>query len=65
MFRHLWLIFAQTVTACIAVWFVVATLKPEWLASRPPPGGTVSVTQSAVPAGAAADGPRRVQPGQL
>ncbi|MFN0163303.1 MAG: trypsin-like peptidase domain-containing protein [Burkholderiales bacterium] len=35
MLRHLWLIFAQTATICIAVWFVVATLKPEWLPAPP------------------------------
>lgn len=31
--RRLWLIFAQTVTASLAVLFVVSTLKPEWLGS--------------------------------
>ena len=31
--RRLWLIFAQTVTICVAVLFVIKTLKPEWLAS--------------------------------
>ena len=30
--RRLWLIFAQTVTLCVAILFVVQTLKPEWLA---------------------------------
>jgi len=55
MFRHLWLIFAQTVTVCIALWFVVATLRPEWLALRPMTtttstnGGTVTVSQAAAP----------------
>ncbi len=29
--RRLWLVFAQTVTVLLAVWFVVATLKPAWL----------------------------------
>ncbi|MCU0990271.1 MAG: Do family serine endopeptidase [Xanthomonadales bacterium] len=33
--RRLWLIFAQAVTFSVAVLFVVQTLKPEWLASRP------------------------------
>jgi len=59
MFRHLWLIFAQTVTVCIAVWFVVATLKPEWGPAHPaasasasaPAGGTVTLSQSAPSAG--------------
>ena len=33
MYR-LWIIFAQTATVCLAVLFVVATLKPEWLPAR-------------------------------
>jgi serine protease DegQ len=56
MLRHLWLIFAQTVTVCIAVWFVVATLKPDWLALRPVAttssqagSSTVTVAQAAAP----------------
>ena len=33
MYR-LWLTFAQTATICLAVLFVVATLKPEWLPDK-------------------------------
>ena len=33
--RRLWLLFAQTVTVALALWFIVATLKPEWLARSP------------------------------
>jgi len=29
--RRLWLLFAQAVTVCIAVLFVVTTLRPDWL----------------------------------
>ncbi len=29
--RRVWLIFSQTVTVALALWFVVATLKPQWL----------------------------------
>ena len=29
--RRLWLLFAQTVTIGLALWFIVATLKPEWI----------------------------------
>jgi len=29
--RRLWLLFAQTVTVLVAVWFVLITLKPEWV----------------------------------
>ena len=32
MRRH-WLFFSQTVTVLLAAWFIVATLKPEWLRS--------------------------------
>ncbi len=32
--KRLWLIFSQTATLCLAVLFVVSTLKPEWLPSR-------------------------------
>jgi Do/DeqQ family serine protease len=31
MLRRLWSIFAQTATVCLAVLFVVTTLRPEWL----------------------------------
>ena len=61
MLRHFWLIFAQAVTVCLGAWFVVATLKPDWVAQRAPvtgtpaPGATsgaaVTLTQSATPAG--------------
>jgi serine protease DegQ len=32
--RKLWLLFSQTVTVCLAGYFVVATLKPQWLDNR-------------------------------
>ena len=32
MLNRLWLLFAQTVTILLAAWFVLITLKPEWLA---------------------------------
>ena len=43
--KKLWLVFAQTATICVALLFVVSTLKPEWLATRGvlPGGGTVTV----------------------
>jgi Do/DeqQ family serine protease len=46
--RRLWLIFAQAVTFSVAVLFVVQTLKPEWLASRP----SIVPLQEAPPASA-------------
>lgn len=33
MMRKLWLIFAQTATVCVAIIFIVTTLKPGWLPS--------------------------------
>jgi len=33
MKRH-WLLFSQMVTVLVAMWFVVATLKPEWVSRR-------------------------------
>ncbi len=42
--RRLWLLFAQTVTVCLGILFIVTTLRPEWLhgvpdASGPGPAG--------------------------
>ena len=58
--RRLWLIFAQTVTVCIAVLFVVKTLKPEWLAQLPASGGSVAevATVFEAPAGSEMQRPR-------
>ena len=50
--RRLWLLFAQTVTVALALWFVVSALKPEWLEGRPKqvqiggPGNGVPVLQA-------------------
>lgn len=44
--RRLWLLFAQTVTVALALWFIVATLKPEWLVREP---STVRLESTAVP----------------
>jgi len=48
--HRLWLIFAQTVTLCVAVLFVLQTLKPEWL-TRGTPGSTANIVsvQEAAP----------------
>lgn len=47
--RRLWLLFAQTVTVGLALWFIVATLKPEWLGSRPARQGATQSASSVVP----------------
>ncbi|MGZ3253687.1 MAG: 2-alkenal reductase, partial [Burkholderiaceae bacterium] len=28
--RRFWLLFAQTATVGLAIWFIVTTLKPDW-----------------------------------
>jgi serine protease DegQ len=46
--RRLWLLFAQTVTVGLAIWFIVASLKPEWTGA----GGSrraMQITTSSVP----------------
>jgi Do/DeqQ family serine protease len=55
--RRLWITFSQAATVCLAVLFVVATLKPEWLPARAP-GPQVAVMQQEVPAGGPASAPR-------
>ena len=53
--RRLWLIFAQTVTVCLAVFFVVSTIKPEWLPqsplTQPPVASIPQVSSAPTPAG--------------
>jgi serine protease DegQ len=47
--RKLWLIFAQTATMCLALLFVVATLRPDLLPSTPP-APVVTAKASGAPA---------------
>ena len=47
--KRLWLVFAQTVTVLLAAFFVVATLKPEWLNRRPTLAAVVPVLESITP----------------
>ena len=58
--KRLWLLFAQVVTVLLAAWFVVATLKPQWLGSlRSVPGstGTISILEAPPVSPAAAPAP--------
>ncbi|MDM0011430.1 trypsin-like peptidase domain-containing protein [Variovorax sp. J22P168] len=49
--KRTWLLFAQAVTILLAAFFVVATLKPEWVARRSGPlTGLVSVIEAPAPA---------------
>jgi serine protease DegQ len=57
--RRTWLIFSQAVTVAVALWFVVATLKPEWIRRDTVSGfpAAVSIIQApALPASSAAGG---------
>lgn len=67
--RKTWLIFSQAVTVAVAVLFVVATLKPEWL--RRAPGSvipTLTITETPVllsqehPPGSLAPAAKRASP---
>ena len=55
--KRLWLLFAQTTTVLLAAYFVVATLKPQWLARSPTADAAFSLPQGqagspgSVPAG--------------
>ena len=45
--KRLWLIFSQTATVILAAYFVVATLKPQWLGRLPGSVGAVVSMQEA------------------
>jgi serine protease DegQ len=66
--KRLWLLFSQTVTVLLAAYFVVGTLKPEWLGKRTTPGNAVSVIEApasgagAVPAGSYSPAAKRASP---
>jgi serine protease DegQ len=58
--KRTWLLFAQAVTVMLAAYFVVATLKPEWIGRRATSlGGVVSVIEAPVPS------PSAITPGSL
>ncbi|MEO8858247.1 MAG: trypsin-like peptidase domain-containing protein [Burkholderiaceae bacterium] len=44
--KRLWLLFSQTATVLLAAYFVVATLKPEWLGKPVTRVGTVALVQA-------------------
>src|SRR5690554_3996473 len=49
--RRLWLLFAQTVTVCLGVLFIVATLRPDWMSSAPVPPAKPPAAASTAPVG--------------
>jgi len=47
--QRLWLLFAQTITVVLALWFIVTTLQPKWASGLISRTGTAQVTSTAVP----------------
>ena len=47
--RRYWLVFSQAVTVLLAAYFVVVTLKPEWVSQRAVTSGVTGVTLSEAP----------------
>lgn len=47
--RRFWLLFSQAVTVLLAAYFVVITMKPEWLRSRPVTSGATGVALTEAP----------------
>jgi len=47
--RRLWLLFAQTVTVGLAIWFIVASLKPDWAAGMVGMRRSLQLSSSTVP----------------
>jgi serine protease DegQ len=56
--KRYWLLFSQVVTVLLAVWFVLVTLKPEWLNRRPSLQGVTLLE-------AASNAPGTVMPGSM
>jgi len=44
--KRFWLLFSQTVTVVLAAYFVVATLKPDWLGSKATHNGAVALLEA-------------------
>ena len=54
--KRYWLLFSQVVTVLFAVWFVLVTLKPEWLNRRPSLQGVTLLEAASNAPGAAMPG---------
>ena len=59
--RRYWLLFSQAVTVLLAAYFVVSTLKPEWLGRA----GTLAVTNGVALVEAPPPSPTAIPPGSL
>ena len=59
--KRLWLLFSQSATVLLAAYFVVATLKPEWLGKHISATGSLAIVEApAAPAGAVPPGSFRL-----
>ena len=47
--KRLWLVFSQSATVLLAAYFVVATLKPQWLGHAPSLAGAVALIEAPAP----------------
>lgn len=47
--RRFWLLFAQTVTIGLAIWFIVTTLKPDWVNGKLSSNTQLHIATSKVP----------------
>jgi Do/DeqQ family serine protease len=54
--KRYWLLFSQIVTVLLAVWFVITTLKPEWLNRRPATGAMTLLEAPSTTVGAVMPG---------
>ena len=54
--KRFWLLFSQTVTVLLAAYFVVATLKPQWLDKRPTLSAIAVLEAPALPSRSGGDG---------
>ena len=44
--KRFWLLFSQTVTVLLAAYFVVGTLKPDWLGNQPSRSGALALIEA-------------------
>ena len=59
--KRIWLIFSQAATVLLAAYFVVATLKPQWLDRAPSMAGAIALMEApAAPAGEVPAGSFRI-----
>jgi len=63
--RRLWLVFSQAVTVALAVVFVLATLKPQWIGGPSIGGPSVQLSVAPAPAAGTVGSPASASPGSF